>query len=117
MKITKKALDYLFGIVKYLYFNIEIGQEIEIEKLSSKHSRAQFVSALDYIIDRNLCLLGGFKVEYTDTSRTSIKKIPHTFAASHEGTDVLPFEFNKTPKGEHLVLTERYLKLFEYGNS
>lgn len=121
MIITKKSLNYIFEITKYLYFNLEIDQEIEVKKLSKEASREMFAAALDFIIDRNLTHLGGFQIRYTDESRQAIKKVPHLFVKGVEGFNdnkhVLPFEFKRTTDNKPLVVAEKYVKLFEYGNT
>lgn len=121
MIITKKALNYVFEITKYLYFNLELGQEIELSKLTKEQNRDRFVSALDFIITRNLTLLGGFQIRYIDETRQAIKKVPHIKIKHPKGhqeqKNVLPFEFETTKDGNPLVLIEPYEKLFEYGNT
>lgn len=121
MIITKKALTYVFEITKYLYFNLELNQEIELKKLRSPENDAMFASALDYIIDRNLTLLGGFQIRYLDQERTKIKKVPHFRAIPVEGwTDekhLLPFKFEGGKTKSKTFLPEKYEQLFEYGNT
>lgn len=121
MTITKKSLNYVFEITKYLYFNLEIDQEIELKKLRSTENDQMFAAALDFIIDRNLTLLGGFQIRYTDENRTSIKKIPHVMIEPVQGytneRHVMPFDFKKCSNGEPIVLSKKYEQLFEYGNT
>lgn len=119
MIITKEALNYVFEITKYLYFNLELNEEIEIAKLTKPKNKEMFEAAIDFIIDRSLTLLGGFQIRYTDQTRKSITKVPHWLTVKPEGyTDehhVMPFKFKKTDEGDPLVVSEKYIKLFEYG--
>ena len=64
--ITQKSLGYILEIVKYLYFKMELEQEIEIKRLASDQTRDMFLAALDFIIDRNLTHLGAFQVRFMD---------------------------------------------------
>ncbi len=121
MLITKKSLNYVLEITKYLYFNLEINQEIEVKKITQQNNRDMFAAALDFIIDRNLTLLGAFQIRYTDETRESIKKVPHFLAKEVEGMKldkhVMPFEFKMTPDNKPLVVSEKYVKLLQYGNT
>jgi hypothetical protein len=126
MVITKNSLNYVLDIVKYLYFNLELNQEIELSKLSKPTSRDMFIAALDFVIDRDLTLLGGFSIRYTDEHRTAIKKIANLSIKPVQGfTDqkhVMPFEFKNSlntgfKTSPQSKLSEKYEKLFEYGNT
>ena len=117
MIITEKNLSYIFGIVKYLYFSIDIGEEIPISKLSKERTRKQFISALEFIIDKGICSLGGFSIRYTDENRDTIKKVPSLYIKPVEGHidqhKVLPFDFEKTKEGRWLVRGEKYKDIFD----
>lgn len=118
--ITQKSLGYVLEILKFLYFGLELEQEMNIKRLASDETRDQFLAALDFIIDRNMTHLGAFQIRFTDQSRTAIKKVPHLYAEGVEGYNdnkhVLPFSFRSNDKGLPLVVAEKYEKLFEYGN-
>lgn len=72
--ITNKALTYLFSITKYLYFNVEADKEIKIDSLAIKTNQEKFKSAINFIIDQNICILGGFVIRYGDETRETIVK-------------------------------------------
>ena len=119
MIITEIDLNYIFGVVKYLHFSIDIGDEIPISKLSKERTRKQFVSTLEFIIDKNICALGGFSIRYTDDKRDTIKKVPSLYIKPVEGHveqhKVLPFHFEKTKEGRWLVQGEKYKDIFNDG--
>ncbi len=119
--IQKKSLNYIFEIVNYLYFSLELDQAIEVVKLRKEPNKDMFAAALDFIIDRNLTFLGAFSIRYTDETRTAIKKIPHFLAKEVEGVrmdkHLMPFDFKLSKDKKPLVVGEKYIKLFDYGNS
>ncbi len=121
MIIQKKSLNYIFEIVNYLYFNLELDQEIGIKTLRKESNKDMFAAALDFIIDRNLTFLGAFVIRYTDESRTSIKKKPCFLANDVEGVqmdkNLMPFDFKNSKDGKPLTLSAKYIKLFEHANT
>lgn len=118
---NKKNINYFTEILKFLYFNIEIGEEVLISDLSGEETRESFLAAVDFFIDKNLGVLGGFQIKYLDQSRESIKKVTHLFLDEPKGDkgenvvrsiDYFCKEKDESPK----VVVEKYRKLLEYGD-
>lgn len=120
MEAKKQTLEYVFAIAKYLYFNVEIDQEVEVKKLAKPENEKKFHSALQFLIDRNMFVLGGFQVKYIDETRSSIKKVAHLFidvpSPTSEHRFVVPVENYKKDKETEkpLVKIEPYYYLFDH---
>lgn len=101
-KATRASIDYVFSIAKYLYFNVEIDEEVKVSKLAKEANLDRFTAALAFIMNHNITLLGGFRISYTDETRTAIKKLPHLFIDKPKGyTDekhVIPIEYFRKNK-------------------